>query len=288
MLEKFNNLEINQYMILIGSCAEFFYQDILPNYISSFSTMDLDFYLPNIKFSTEIDFIKEMENIGYIYQEDILSGKSKFYNDEGIEIEFLTNLNRNYNSVDKVRGLNINAECLKYLDIFENNNIAFHANEKITIHIPTPEAYVIHKLIINNQRKPEKQKKDIYAVGILIDSIQNSPHHASILMRLYESLNKKRKKFVNDSCTRNNITFFQNYDQIIKHTIDENINTMLKKYAEILDINDDIVDQILSEYKDELSENIFEYGKNRIIDESVWKNTINDFVTHHLSLNKTR
>jgi len=57
-----------------------------------------------------------MKEIGFTYEEDPLTGKSKFFKND-IEVEFLTTLTRDYSSVYNVPEMGIHAECLKYMDI---------------------------------------------------------------------------------------------------------------------------------------------------------------------------
>ena len=65
-----------------------------------------------------------MIEIGFIYEEDSFTGKSKFIKQDN-EIEFLTTLTRDNNHIYKVPVLGVNAECLKYMDIF---SLTFHAH----------------------------------------------------------------------------------------------------------------------------------------------------------------
>ncbi len=110
-----NKLNLQNTLVLIGSWAEYFYQRLFDRYYSSFRTLDTDFLIRRPVQSGK-GFVKEMKEIGFTYEEDPLTGKSKFFKND-IEVEFLTTLTRDYSSVYNVPEMGIHAECLKYMDI---------------------------------------------------------------------------------------------------------------------------------------------------------------------------
>ena len=61
-------------------------------------------------------FVRKMIELGFSYEEDTMTGRSKFFKGNN-EIEFLTTLARGDKHIYKVPELGINAECLKYMDI---------------------------------------------------------------------------------------------------------------------------------------------------------------------------
>jgi len=70
-----------------------------------------------------------------------------------------------------------------------------------TISIPKPEAYSIHKMVINLERG-KKQEKDRFAVRNIWPYLDKESACA-----IYTTLTKKEKKAVDAFMTENNMTF---------------------------------------------------------------------------------
>jgi hypothetical protein len=211
ILSVFNDLNILSDMILIGSWAEMFYELEFRGYISTMKTMDIDFYIPVIKKNKNpIDLVSILDDEGFFYDEDLLTQKSKFYGKAGYEIEFLANICKLQTSTTPIRHLNINAECLPYLDIIQHNvmNVKIN-NSDIEFYIPTPGAYIIHKLIINNDRKDDKKIKDIEAILNLLPHVKSNESWFSELKAIYDSLNSKRKNMIKRTCDEYEIDLFE-------------------------------------------------------------------------------
>lgn len=59
--------------------------------------------------------------------------------------------------------LGVNAQALRHMDITLRNSITVNLLG-MNVTVPKPEAYIIHKMVINKDRKPAKKAKDIQAV----------------------------------------------------------------------------------------------------------------------------
>ena len=73
------------------------------------------------------------------------------------------------------------------------------------IRVPRPQAYILHKLLINKQRSVAKQEKDIGAVRDLLAVLREFPAELSVLQQLFEGLPKKAQAKIRDSCEKNAI-----------------------------------------------------------------------------------
>lgn len=210
ILRIFNELDILSEMILIGSWVEKFYEFELGGYISAMKTMDIDFYIPVIKKKkSSVDLISALDNEGFIYDEDLLTQKSKFYGKAGYEIEFLTNICKLQTPTTPIKHLKVNAECLPYLDIVRQNVMLVKSlKSDIEFYIPTPGAYIIHKLIINNDRKDEKRIKDIESIINLLPHLKRNELYFNELIEIYEKLNTKRRKMIKSTCEKYKIDLF--------------------------------------------------------------------------------
>jgi len=113
--------------------------------------MDMDILIKNIRrINTNVSLPSLLSEHGYIYDEDPLTGVSKFYKSAVIELEFIVReMGRGKTDPYKVDSLNIKAEGLRHLDILCDNSIKLEINN-FNLWIPTPQAYILHKLIISN------------------------------------------------------------------------------------------------------------------------------------------
>ena len=79
---------------------------------------------------------------------------------------------------------------LRYMDILLNNSTSVdYLGMSLTV--PFPEAYVIHKMVINNQRKG-KQEKDRNAIINLFPYLDTER-----FQNIKDSLSRKEQKAVN-------------------------------------------------------------------------------------------
>ena len=198
-----NKLTLQNTLVLIGSWAEYFYQRLFDRYYSSFRTLDTDFLIRRPVQSGK-GFVKEMKEIGFTYEEDPLTGKSKFFKND-IEVEFLTTLTRDYSSVYNVPEMGIHAECLKYMDIAAANTIPVVFTNGNIILVPNPAAYVIQKAMINSERSEAKAQKDIVAIRGIVLAMLEDNKYVQDFVRIYQHLGKKQKRRVDDFAEDNDI-----------------------------------------------------------------------------------
>lgn len=193
--------KLTPYIILVGSWAEYCYKDILSeNYSPNIKTRDLDLIYMNIRTPGEkIDISSGLKDLGYETKQDLLSGVTK-YSGKDLEIEFLTRLMGSGESpTNTIESLGIKSEGLRNLDILIDNTI-IHNLQGIDVFIPKPEAYVVHKLVINKSRLPkEKREKDILSCKKIIDAIKDSPVRIASLNDIIASLSKKQRNLFVDT-----------------------------------------------------------------------------------------
>lgn len=204
ILKELNESGALKYLILIGSWVEIFYKDYFDNYIyNETKTLDIDFYINDIP-KYECDIRKALTKNGmYKYDEDSFTSKSKFYNRE-YEIEFLADPNRSLDHIRKIKTLNVNAESLSYLDIFKNHYYEYLLKDiKVFIKIPTPSAYTIQKIIINNQRTNKKEKDSLSITNMLFNIIRNKKEFNDFIL-IYNEQSKKRKRTIINYLKQNN------------------------------------------------------------------------------------
>lgn len=153
--------------------------------------MDIDFLLINMrKPNPPANVTALARDAGYLVENDILDGTTKILDKEGLEIEFLINKAGAGLESSLKTNLGVVAQSLRYMDILLNNSTSVdYLGMSLTV--PFPEAYVIHKMVINNQRKG-KQEKDRNAIINLFPYLD--PER---FQNIKDSLSRKEQKAVN-------------------------------------------------------------------------------------------
>ena len=127
----------------------------------------MDFLIPNIKKPSEpIDVPKVLEQNGFVLDDTVMGGigLTKFFKKGVLEVEFLVKEKGKGKVEPYDTMLGVTAQGLRNMAILTDNTI--HVTYKNhPLEIPTPAAYIVHKLVINENRLPEyKQEKDAAAV----------------------------------------------------------------------------------------------------------------------------
>ncbi|KUO74401.1 MAG: hypothetical protein APF77_03980 [Clostridia bacterium BRH_c25] len=207
-IKAFNDIGILSYVVVIGSWAEHIYElAYFQDFEANLRTRDIDFLYPNIrKPDKKVDLIKSLEELGFLVAVDSLTEITKFYNEE-LEIEFLVrDMGQGQSDAYEVEALNIKAEGLRHMDILSRHSIAVEI-KGFTVKVPYPQAYVLHKLIINKSRKTKKEK-DIRSVIFILEKLKEDPHKIEKLKGIYDTLSKKEKQRIDETCKENSIDLF--------------------------------------------------------------------------------
>ena len=207
LLDKENIL---QDVVLVGSWAEVFY-DSKYGYKTLSITNDIDIYYKDnavLLKDKKIDISNKIEAQGYITIKDYVTNVTR-YKKEDFEIEFLTLLKGDGSkTVRYIEPLGIYSEALRYFDILEKFSITVNMNG-YKINIPEPSAYVLHKMIINHNRKPiEKREKDIEKVKNLLFYIKDDNKETKRFEEIYLYINaryKKTKGYIEETCKKYDI-----------------------------------------------------------------------------------
>lgn len=153
------------HVILIGSWAEFAYREagILPGFTPNIRTFDVDFLVRNLRRPVPPASLTSLaKERGFIVQSDSLLGTTKILDTSGLEVEFLINKKGAGLEPTLKTNVGVTAQALRHMDILSRHSIEAPCLRH-TVRIPMPEAYVVHKMVINSQRS-EKAEKDVDAV----------------------------------------------------------------------------------------------------------------------------
>lgn len=155
---------LTEHAVLIGSWAEFTYVEsgILPGYDYGPRTRDIDLLIKNMRLPRDKVNIYELAEKAHFTpsEPDYISESVKFYSPSGeLEVEFLIGQKgagkQNYYDTN----FGIKAEALRHTEI-ALSNIMKCSVFGVSVLVPTPEAYVVGKAVINYDRKPNKKEKD--------------------------------------------------------------------------------------------------------------------------------
>jgi len=190
--------KILEHIVLIGSWAEYIYETSgsLKNFEANLKTKDIDFLIKNINKPKErINIAEILEKEGYEISIDYLSGVYKFFKGKELEIEFLAReIGKGQSEPYRIPSFGIKAEGLRHTELLICNVLAIDI-KNILINVPTPQAYLLQKIIINKQRK-NKAQKDYLGIENLLENIKSSVPESRKLKDLYATLTKKQKNII--------------------------------------------------------------------------------------------
>ena len=188
------------HVIVIGSWAEYVYAQgsILKGFEANLRTLDIDFLVRNMKRPTSpVSLTALARQAGYTVDVDTMYGTTKIYTPDLMEIEFLILQQGSGEQSTLKTNLGVSAQALRHLAIVRDNTVTVNIFD-MDIIVPEPEAYVLHKIIINDQRG-RKAEKDRNAIFNLLPHLDKER-----IETLYNTLTAKEKRLV--------IKFFEEND----------------------------------------------------------------------------
>ena len=161
------------HVVLIGSWAEFAYReaDVLPGFCPNIKTMDVDFLVRNLRRPSPAAR---------------LTGTTKLLDITGLEVEFLIRKMGEGKEPALKTNIGVTAQALWHMDVILKNTINVRCLSHV-VTVPIPEAYAIHKMIINSERG-KKAEKDAHAVENMLPLLDEEK-----LNKIFSSLSKKEK-----------------------------------------------------------------------------------------------
>jgi len=190
--------------IIVGSWAMNFYKEIFEGFTPPIVTTDLDIFLPNAKTIKGSNIGKLLLDLDYLRDDDYVTGKTRFYSENGFEIEFLTLPNRSMSNVIKIKSINVGAEALGKLRPISWNYITV-LNNGHKVNIPSPVSYCLQKLLINKDRDIAKRDKDMDAIIYIMSYIKTSPKYVDEFNQLLDKMPKKWKKDIRKTMSENDL-----------------------------------------------------------------------------------
>ena len=193
LLKMFSDNGFSEHLVLIGSWAEYMYMSagILPDYEAVIRTLDVDFLVRNLrKPNPPMSIVGLAKDEGFFVEEDCLTGVTRLLTDDGFEVEFLIAQKGKGEHAALKTNLGVTAQALRHLELLNTNTITAKYLD-ISITVPEPEAFVLHKMIINSERK-DKMEKDQLVINRMYRYLNQEKFDT-----LREKLTKKEQRAVN-------------------------------------------------------------------------------------------
>jgi hypothetical protein len=186
--------DILNHVILIGSWAEYLYQDtgMIPKGTTALKTLDVDFLIKNLRMPMPpINLEALAYSEGFAVDNDRLLGTTKIRTASRLEVEFLIDQKGAGTEPTYRTAIGVTAQGLRGLDILTCNAVTIDYFG-MKVNVPIPEAYVIHKIIINAERKnAAKKEKDRNSIIALFPHLDRSAFDS-----LLGQVTKKQKKLI--------------------------------------------------------------------------------------------
>jgi hypothetical protein len=201
---------------LIGSWCFLLYQKHFDVKKYPFRTMDIDFLIPYpFKTTKKIDLAGLLEELGF--KVSFNSDGSIFLWNSELKIEFITaQKGREQEKAIEIKGLSLKAIPLRYTDILLENPVKV-IEDGITVLIPNPAAFALHKLLISEKRKNnEKRSKDIEQALFVLEAIKLND-----ALKIYRAFPKPWKKSILKTLEKSEKQFF-----LHKHIIQKVLSTL--------------------------------------------------------------
>jgi len=199
VLKELQAKDVLDGLVIVGSWCQYYYRILFDNApeIPLLRTLDIDFLVPNpSKFKTKVDVSELLHRLGFDSDFDYNTGLVKYVHPD-LEIQFLTPaLGRAKDTPYEIKQLNINAEGMTYMKMLQDYKFSMTHNG-VTIWLPEPEAYTLHKVLISSKRKdPAKKEKDLMAAKNIGELCLEYETRRERLKTIYAYLPKKWQRTV--------------------------------------------------------------------------------------------
>jgi hypothetical protein len=200
ILKDLQDADVLKHIVLIGSWCQEFYRYHFENSfeIPATRTMDADILIPRrLKLRQPVDVHEIFRKRGFVTQMHYDSGFAKFIHRE-LTFEFLTDAGAKPEEKPfPIKDLNIVAQELHFMNIPLSYSMTVKFKE-LTLNIPEPEAFALHKLIVSQRRgNPEKRDKDIETARGLFRFFKSKDHHIKRLHQIVTGMPKGWQKAIN-------------------------------------------------------------------------------------------
>lgn len=183
VLRRLETVGILKDIVLVGSWCTLFYKDFFgrTGYLTTLKTRDMDLLIPNPKkLSAKVDIAILLEDLGFIVG---FTGSQGFIRLEHPQliVEFLVpEKGRGSSAPYSLPLLGVNAQSLRFLEFLARNTITSTVGS-VTVTLPHPAYFALHKLLIMTRRPtPEKKVKDKDSALHILNALMKKDRGQSI------------------------------------------------------------------------------------------------------------
>lgn len=136
-----------------GHGAEYAYKEaeVLPGFMPNIRTMDVDFLVRNLRRPSPAASLASLaRERGFYVESDRMTGTTKLLDTTGLEVEFLIGKMGAGVKPALKTNVGVTAQALRHMDIISRNVVEVNCLGHDVI-VPAPEAYVVHKMVINDE-----------------------------------------------------------------------------------------------------------------------------------------
>lgn len=171
VLHRLDGAEVLEDLVLVGSWCLLFYQDYFEkdSFFSTLRTRDIDFLVPTPPRGLKsVDIPALLADLGFVQQ--VKSGGYIQLMHPEVMLEFLVaERGRGYDKPYPLPQLGLNAQALRFMDIANESAIPLEYGG-LSLRVPHPAAFALHKLIIVPRRKVKaKASRDIVTAVEILD-----------------------------------------------------------------------------------------------------------------------
>ncbi len=174
VLGRLDRAGVLKNIVLVGSWCTLFYKDYFGDvgYLAAIKTRDMDLLIPHpAALRAKTDVAELLKDLGFVVGFTGAQGYIRLEHPELI-VEFLVpEKGRGTDKPYALPQLGLNAQSLRFLEFLAQNTITSTA-ENITVTLPHPVNFALHKLLVMGRRQiPEKQAKDKQAAVNILNAL---------------------------------------------------------------------------------------------------------------------
>lgn len=202
-IKNLNNIGALEHIMLIGSWAEYIYEKKINAFEAHIKTKDVDFLIKDIHTikskNVDINIPAALQKIGFSI--DVSGwGVTRFHKEGLLEVEFLQREIGSSSSTEAkpIKELGLATESLRNLEMLSKYPIDIALNG-CNFQVPSPSAYIIHKMIVS-------RPKDVIKVISLLPFVKADQKEFKLMKNIYNNdLFKKQKGKVDSFIDKNAI-----------------------------------------------------------------------------------
>ncbi len=198
VVRRLHSVGILNKLVLIGSWCMYFYEFYFHDrqYSPTIRTRDMDILIPlPCKIKTKVDLRELLKDLGFIVAFASSKGYLRLDHPDLILELLVPERGRGSDEPYNLPNLGMNAQPLRYLDFLAANTISL-VFDHMTLKLPHPAAFALHKLIVMKRRiRSQKALKDRDQALLLMDFLVKN-NKARELKDKYLAMHPKWRKMV--------------------------------------------------------------------------------------------